>query len=432
TPTPTPTPPGSPPPSEPKQTAPGMLNTGELDFLSEGVPPKAEAPAFQESGGAAAGGTVVTPAADTASVTRPEGDGGGNGARLGMIAGAAVLVLGTVAFLVFGGDGDPDGDRSGDGDVGTAGNRPPTAVTMIGTEAVDLGGTFELQASASDPDGDPLRYTWKFPSECMAALSSTDSNSIRLRLLDGLPDVELRVTCLADDGHEGHAPAVGNFDVTVGACPMTMPLFGWKKGGWTERGGCFWSQPMSNPEVPTMFHAAGRVRSGPGALETSLGSEVYWEWSGLLRPSDMPGEGDEDLPGRGTVTLLFGERGYRFVCGLDDGETKWSIELQERVPGTEEWRPMAERYERKWKQPDSDNEHRAAWSIRRERDRLVLQLGEFVQPIPPGGGDLPEPVYARNVPVPIVLDEAGVAALNDGRLLLGVEQARCAFHVTRR
>jgi glucose/arabinose dehydrogenase len=87
-------------------------------------------------------------------------------------------------------------------------NRPPVAVAKADTTSVDIGGTVHFDASAStDPDGDPLSYSWDLDGDGTFG-DSTAVNPGWTYNSGGTVRVGLRVT----DGNGG----VGTDSVTIG------------------------------------------------------------------------------------------------------------------------------------------------------------------------------------------------------------------------
>ncbi|MFT4516223.1 MAG: serine/threonine protein kinase, partial [Planctomycetota bacterium] len=191
-----------------KGAAPGMLNTGEFDFLAEGGPAGGGQPpadAFRDSG--AQGTAPTNPMAGTGVAA------GGSKKGLFIGIGAAVLVA-VVLGVVFGmGKGEPKGNGGGsvdnvdNGESLVAANTPPTiaSIKMLvdGSEVkdtvIDFGRTFELVASANDAEGGELTYKWSWVSSVMHQMSGDSEPKIRLMLDDGLPGVEHDVKLVVTD-----------------------------------------------------------------------------------------------------------------------------------------------------------------------------------------------------------------------------------------
>ncbi len=94
-------------------------------------------------------------------------------------------------------------------------NRPPTVTASCDPCTVDPGGEVRLTASASDPDGDPLTYSWSAPRG--GFMGAADAAAARWRAPDGAGAVTIQV--VVSDGRGGTASAV----VTVEVAQLNWP-----------------------------------------------------------------------------------------------------------------------------------------------------------------------------------------------------------------
>tara|TARA_R110002072_G_scaffold302499_1_gene485866 strand:- start:18975 stop:21443 length:2469 start_codon:yes stop_codon:yes gene_type:complete len=435
---------GTQPTEQPKaNTSPGMLNTGEFAFLSEGGPAggaESAAPAFQESGASNS---------DTAA-TNPVGTSGGAGSKKGLYIGiGGAVVIAVVLAVVFGMGGDKPGDNANGNNSTANGNgngndtRPSSAKTNSaptiaslkllkgGKESddvtVDLDALFGLVVSASDQDGDELRYKWSWPDGVLSPMSQTGAATIKFRLVDGLPGVEhvVRVEVSDDDATVADKR---EFRIVVGECPQSLPLIGFQATGiWGTPVGT-WREIMDAAN-PANRGVSGRVRSIKPVMATKLPTDKFWEWSGTLVPT-----AEADGEAAAQVAISFGDKGYAIQCSVAKDETQWTIEVREQVPGQDAWRPLAPPCKSVWTQPaESDGTNRGWFSVRRLGGQLVLEVGEFAQPAPVPGEPLAEPTISRKPAVTVDLTEEDRRALaKGGSLKLMVTKSRCEFRAALR
>ena len=437
------------PKPQPSETAPGMLNTGELDFLSaeSGGDSGNEPPAFREPG-----------FSDT-SPTNPSA-GGGTGSKKGLyigvgIAAAAALALG-ISFGM-GGETDPDNGGGSNANNEANNNTGPNAVPKVaqirlligGKEAeqavVDLGSEFELVVDATDVEGDEIMYEWAWPLRSVSALSPSDSERVKLRIDDGLPGVEHIVSLEVRDASTPF-PVKRDFRVTVGNCKSTMPLIGFNTTSDWQRVSGKW-RPHSDPANPVNSGAAGRAPTDlkmavkePALLTTRLGSDAYWHWEGSLAANTMGAPEGKSPVGMGYIAIQVGSKGYAVRFDIVDYEeetkegTKWRASLQERVPGGNDWRMHESQAEVSWDQAKFDDDDKRVWfSLRRQANQLILELGKFHQAKPVAGKDLEPPVIDKQPPVTIDLTEEDCAKMSaEGELHLKVIEGRCMFRAVKR
>jgi len=79
-------------------------------------------------------------------------------------------------------------------------NRPPTG-TLVGNSTVDSGKTATFTANVSDPDGDPLTYTWTRPAGFTGNVGNT--RSVMLTAPTVSTDTRFTLSVVVSDGHGG-------------------------------------------------------------------------------------------------------------------------------------------------------------------------------------------------------------------------------------
>ena len=97
-------------------------------------------------------------------------------------------------------------------------NRRPTVTASCDPCTVDPGGEVRLTASASDPDGDELTYSWSAPQG--GFLGAADAATARWRAPDATGPVTIRV--VVSDGRGGTASAVVTVEVVQPNWPPTV------------------------------------------------------------------------------------------------------------------------------------------------------------------------------------------------------------------
>lgn len=422
---------------KPKQTSPGMLNTGELDFLSEGGPAggsEPPPPAFQDSG---TSGT---------SPTNPIGGGSPSGSKKGVYlgVGAAALVA-VVLGVMFGmGDGKGEVNGSGDGNRGTnteanktnnnTGTSSPTAPTVAqikmlvgGTESadstVDLGDEFVLSVDVTGVEANTVDYKWTWPRRVMSPVSDTRTSRITFRLDDGLPGVEHTVQLEVRDANSSF-PVKREYRVVVGTCPDEMPLIGFMmKPEWkVDKDDQGWIENMD----PVDRHWRGRSLKDIRTLSTSLGREDYWEWHGNLLSQENRNESFATLG----LRFEFGDKAYAVQLARLEAGKVWQLELLEAMRDGQQWRyrPLPEIYQVKWRPGQDDIDYRGWFSVQRRGDELIVQLAEASQPLRTVDNEMPplkrDETVPRTIPVP--------ANSSDVNLTLYVDNGIGRFRVLRR
>ena len=415
------------PQGAPKQTSPGMLNTGELDYLSEGGAP----------GGQQQGGTVFHGnSASATATTHPVGGvpAGGN-KKLAYTGVAVVAILAAVLGVQFGMGGGED-PRPEPTPPAPVANSVPTVAEikmLVGgketeSSTVDIGGEFALSVDATDSDGDQIDYEWSWPLRAMSSMSQRDAAKVIFRLDDGLPGVRHKVGLLVSDGKSA-APIRREFEVVVGSCPEQLPLIGWDATGMWEKISGTWRTRMDDAN-PANRGTTGRVGRGvdTAILRASPGSGSYWEWEATLEPTGMA-----DGESSAMFVLKYGPKGYAVRCDRTKKNTAWDLELLERIPGGAEWRSLAKPIKASWVQPESSDASSRGWlSIRRVQDQLSIEIGEFAQPAPVPGANLAEPTIARQPALAVALTDQDIQELAKGQLELEVTKARCIFRAIKR
>lgn len=434
-----------------KDPSPGMLNTGEFDFLAKDGPAGGSQPqpnAFRDSG---TQGMAQAVAQGTAPTNLMAGTGGGaGGSKKGLFIGiGAAVVVAVVLGVVFGmGDGEtPTNPNPNQGKTDTVVNKTdpkvvPNTIPTVAATTLFVGGEeledatvalksiFELKVEASDPDGDELHYKWLWPEGAMSRMSQTDAANIRFRLVDGLPGVEHIIRLEVSDGRSA-APIKREHRIIVGECPSRLPLIGFAATGvWQKESGT-WREIMDAAN-PANQGVAGRVRPGSvlaSKLASKLDTDSYWQWQGSLAPSEM-----EDGEAAALIAIKYGDKGYALSCSLAKNETEWTVEVLQQVPGQDQWRPLSPATKSTWVQPaGSDGSTRGWFSLRRVGDKLELEVGEFAQPAPVAGQPLAVPTISPQPAVTVDLSSDDRDALTEGgQIKLIVTKGRCVFRATQR
>lgn len=432
------------PQGAPKQTSPGMLNTGELDFLSAG----GAADGSQGGGTAFHDGGAVDQSSTAATGIAPAG----GSKKLAYIGVAVVAIVAAVLGVQFGMGGGKESPSPAPADDPNKVDPTPVAANSMprvsdikmsvgGQEAqgspIDIGSEFTLAVDADDPDGDPIDYEWKWPTDAMSSTSQTDVQKATFRLDDGLPGVRHTVRLLVRDS-KSSKPIEREFEIEVGGCPEVRPLIGWDANGLWEKVSGTWRTRMDTAN-PKNQGTSGRVRA-PGdkaILRASVGGDPYWEWEVTLEPTAQ-----RDGKSSALFVLKYGPKGYAVRCEIEKQRenptaawesTSWNLEVLERTPGGEDWRPLADPVTKSWvQQQNSDATSRGWLAIRRVRDQLSIEIGEFVQPAPVPGKPLAEPTIARQPALTVGLTEQDVEELAKGQLELWVTKARCIFRAIKR
>jgi len=125
-------------------------------------------------------------------------------------AGSPSLVRVTISDDDGGGGNDGDGD-DGDDDSSEPANRPPTVTLSCEPCKVEMEGEVILTASASDPDDDPLTYTWS--ASAGVIVEAADPAMARWTAPATIETVTIRVE--VSDGEGGTAEAQVSVDVLL-------------------------------------------------------------------------------------------------------------------------------------------------------------------------------------------------------------------------
>ncbi len=383
------------------------------------APAQASAPAVNVQATASGATTGETPT-QTAQAAR-------SGKLVFMVI-LALSAVGAGVFFAIGGGSTDDGGPGGVGPNGEGGpaagpNAPPTVRIAADAPAVVAPAEkFVIAVEASDPDGDQLSYKWEFPTDAISRVSADGQPKTEFRLSDGLEGVKFVITATVSDGN---LQETVTHEVVCGAGPNEFPLMGYRgKPEWFANG--TWAQlqdpTRANPGV------SGRAKSGPSTLSGPVGSEPYWEWVGVLEPTEGQ-SGD----GEGLVAFTYGAGGQAVRVGRDEEAGRWRIEVLDRVPGKDEWAPRAAPFEKAWAEAEDSVDSYGAWvSIRRERSELVVQVGQLVQEPARAGEARPDPAISKSDLLRIPLTEAQQETLtNEGRVTLVTSRGRCVFRLER-
>ena len=219
----------------------------------------------------------------------------GKGSRRAVLAGAAALALAIGAWMALGGESPtpPEGVGSNQPPPSQDGRPVPPApggspaaapknARVTGAVSAALGDDFELAAAADAPAGAVLRYAWTFPPALAAARGPTDAATLRLELIDGLPELEVpvKVVVRAGDGPEVAVEHV----VRIADAPLRQPLLGCKRlgSGWVyDRADAAWAEV---PDAVAGLSCAAKAERRTVTFQ--LGEDAYWEWSGALESAE--------------------------------------------------------------------------------------------------------------------------------------------------
>ena len=403
---------GEPKPPE-KKSGPGLLVTGEINFLAEGLgkpmgedggdsPFRTKPPA---DGGApkpqvdvwatkppVGGSTQVTPAqsaadsAAAASTQAPVPAVAGRKTGIYVAVAAIAALAGIGGWLAFGSgtaskpDPEPPIVTPPGPDTPKPkpkpANVPPTvSIEAGGATTVALEQDIALEAKAADPDGNAanLRYAWTFPADALDARSSTAEKKIRLRLVDGLPSLPLDVVCTVTDSAGDATPAT--LRLTVADFEADKPWLGFKgKRTWTV------DRPSEvvgwNDRDEEFLLCRGQM--GTRWLQTSQKNEAYWEWFGLLE-SDQDEQGNKPTPFATLgLRLELGDVGWAVVASRGDDGGTYSIEVKRAKRAGESWtlEPSGQPG-KQWKAAKAgEDDVFGSFSMRRIGKQLVIHYGK--------------------------------------------------------
>jgi len=244
-----------------------------------------------------------------------------------------------------------------------------------------------LTAHAEDADGDPLSYRWTTPDEIEAR--DQHDGSIRVRVLDGLPDETFGVEVAISDGHDS---VTATHRLKLSGDGFTSKQF---LGAilsdphWTfdpPEKGLDWV-PLLNQDVVACN--AIEVRR---SATIAMGRDMFWRVRGKLaaRFSEQ-----HDRYGAIAVRLELGDVGWSLVCTqAGNMGAEWSIELVQegRLAGV--WEPrLSASAPRKVEWLEADDATQTPYAelvLTRRRGEIELQWGQGetfereVVPVPDG------------------------------------------------
>src|SRR4029077_8777451 len=96
-------------------------------------------------------------------------------------------------------------------------NRPPAISCSADRRAVAVGEPVEITATASDPDNDPLSYSWN----ASGGENESSGSSVKFQTAD-LPPGSYSITGHVDDGRTGTADCAANVDVQAAQLPAEV------------------------------------------------------------------------------------------------------------------------------------------------------------------------------------------------------------------
>jgi serine/threonine-protein kinase len=436
-------PPGQPPSMD--KSSPGLLRTAEINFLAEGLGDGAGAanapPAFRgddfdgagPGGASPKAGTMAPQPAPAAATAASRAVAEPPKKKSGMIVIVAVLA---VAAAGGGYWMSRPGDETGKTDTrtGTGGdksvvnepekpkvqpvNQPPTLVIKEpDRQKQKVGKPFTLTADASAEGGKAITYKWSVPEDLVSVKGPRNGSTLRLQVDDGLPDLEIPITCEAT---ANNATVTLVHTIVVDEVGWRSPLVGFRgKPEWKPDDAVLWVD-VSDPEDP---HVSGRARSRPRLMTTEIGPESYWEWAGTIVSENEEGTAFAKVG----VRFEFGGKGWMVECHRtgDDGAV-WSIEVLRVAQAGDTWvsSPISEQNALTWTAPtDSEDDYRAWFSVQRRAGKLLFQLGKAQK-----ADGKPEQVDSA----PNVLTVDLPAETENGTLGLVVDKARGLFRLKQR
>ncbi|MBL8755576.1 MAG: serine/threonine protein kinase [Planctomycetes bacterium] len=440
------------PPANNDKSGPGLLRTAEINFLAEGlggdVGPANAPPAFRDDdfAGAGPGGSspkagTVPPAAGPAPAPAVAPSAV---AELPKKKGGVVAVVAVLAVAAAGGGYwmSRPADEPAKPGLGTGGdkpvvdgtdkpkppppvNKPPTlAIKEADRQKQKVGKSFTLGAEASDPEGKSLQFRWILPDgDLVSVKGATNVDTLRLQIDEGLPGLEIPITCEVSDGTNTEKRT---HTVVVDEMAWQTPLVGFEaKEEWRRDDRSRWA-PRTDPGDFAVSCAAGFASH---RMSSELPAETYWEWAGSLESRNDNVKDKETPFAKVSVQFQFADTGYEILCQRSGEEgVEWSIEARELLRSGDKWEPRAIVGAKpvRWTEPqDTDDEFRAWFSVQRRAGKLVVRLGEARKPV-----DQSKPEIVS--PAADVIEMALPANTEGGTIQLVVDQGIGRFRLKYR
>ena len=227
----------------------------------------------------------------------------------------------TITFTLTADDGRENGTDTVQVTILDMPANSPPSVDAGEPVAVREGVQLTLNATASDPDGDQLTYSWSHDSTLDISLTSADSLSPTFTAPQVSANTTVAFTLTADDGADTHSDAV---TVTILDAPVVDTTNGESGQNTTV---------TLNPDGPLGPRDIGRITLSnaiPGTIQAS------WE-----APSETPADyriswakvGDPYLTWTDLTGNAFPTDPSHTITGLEEGET-YNVKVRARYDGT--------------------------------------------------------------------------------------------------